>query len=101
VSGYKVYELQRVGEDVSRLERLPRDGEASQQAVAREELEAEEARVEAGRRMERAMRKEGIEKHSEKHPEKHPERAEEKEEAEPVRPARVRRQVDPGAFVRE
>jgi hypothetical protein len=91
VSGYKVYELQRVGEDVSRLERLPRDGEASQQALAREELEAEEARVEAGRRMERAMRKEGIE------------RVEEKDE--PVRigskPARVRRQVDPGAFVRE
>jgi hypothetical protein len=95
VSGYKVYELQRVGEDVSRLERMPRDGEASQQALAREELEAEEARVEAGRRMERAMRKEGIEKH--------PERVEEKDE--PVRigskPARVRRQVDPGAFVRE
>jgi hypothetical protein len=91
VSGYKVYELQRVGEDVSRLERLPRD----EQALAREELEAEEARVEAGRRMERAMRKEGIEKH--------PERVEEKDE--PVRigskPARVRRQVDPGAFVRE
>jgi hypothetical protein len=86
VSGYKVYELQRVGEDVSRLERMPRDGEASQQAVAREELEAEEARVEAGRRMERAMRKEGIERDG---------------EAEPVRQARVRRQVDPGAFVRE
>jgi hypothetical protein len=53
--------------------------------------------VEAGRRMERAMRKEGIEKHSEKHLE----RVEEKDGAEPVRPARVRRQVDPGAFVRE
>lgn len=89
VAGYKVYELQRVGDDVSRLERLPRDD----QAVAREELEAEEARVEAGRRMERAMRKEGIEKH--------PERDGVAGQADPVRVARVRRQVDPGAFVRE
>ena len=52
---------------------------------ADEALEEEVEDVRAGRRMDRAMRKEGIEKQ--------PVRVE--------RVARVRRQVDPGAFVRE
>jgi hypothetical protein len=88
VGGYKVYELQRVGDDVERLPEIA-SREASREASqeAREELEAEEAEVMAGRRMDRAMRKEGVEKHTER-------------DGEPVRPARVRRQVDPGAFVR-
>jgi hypothetical protein len=81
VGGYKVYELQRVGDDVERLQ------QRSDLVEGEKKIEEEEAQVKAGRRMDRAMRKEGIEKHTER-------------DEEPVRPARVRRQVDPGAFVR-
>lgn len=51
VGGYKGYELQKVGE----VERLPHDAEAVAQ------LEAEAQQVKAGRKMTRAMQKEGVE----------------------------------------
>jgi hypothetical protein len=51
VGGYKVYELQRVGEEV---EKLPRDEEVV--GV----LENEAKQVKTGKQMDRAMRKEGI-----------------------------------------